>query len=262
MFQHRNLLWQFTARNVEVRNRGSVLGMAWAVLNPLVGLALYVFVFGYVFGGSFGVSAHETRWEFGLGVFVGLAIFNLISEAIAVAPSVIVANPNFVKKVVFPLEVLPAAAVGASAFNMVITFGLILAGVLLGGGQLHLSVLLLPLIVLPMIALALGLNWIFAALGVFFRDIGQLVGVLTSALLFASAVFYPAEKIQTEAPAAWAILKFNPLIHAIEMARGVVLWGRPISYSNLVWLNVACGLFAWIGLVSFLRLKRAFADVL
>src|SRR5690606_9872434 len=142
-----------------------------------------------------------------LGVFVGLAIFHLISEAIATAPGIIVSNQNFVKKVVFPLEVLPAAAVGASTIHMAITFGLVIIGVLLGGGHLSLHLLLLALIVLPMIGLALGLTWILAALGVFFRDIGQIVGALTSALLFASAIFCPAAQIQTQAPAAWTFLR-------------------------------------------------------
>lgn len=261
LVRHRGLLWQFTARNVEIRHRGSVLGVAWAVLNPLLVLALYVFVFGYIFGGSFGVRPDETKWEFGLGVFVGLAIFHLISEAIATAPGIIVSNQNFVKKVVFPLEVLPAAAVGASTIHMAITFGLVIIGVLLGGGHLSITLLLLPLVVLPMIGLALGLTWFLAALGVFFRDIGQIVGALTSALLFASAIFYPAAQIQSQAPAAWAFLRFNPLIHAVEMARGVILWGQYPPVKELVLLNMVGAAAALIGLLVFARLKGAFADV-
>lgn len=262
LVEFRGLLWQFTARNIELRHRGSVLGMAWAVLNPLIFVGLYVFVFGFVFGGSFGVIPNESKWEFGLGVLVGLAIFHLIAEALANAPIVITTNPNFVKKVVFPLELLPTAAVGAGVFHMAITFALILAGVLLGGGTLYPEVLLLPIIVLPIILLSLGLTWILSALGVFFRDIGQIVGALTSGLLFASAIFYPATQIETGAPLAWSILRFNPLIHIIEMARDVVLWHRPVDLPLLGWLNLGMAVFAWLGLICFLQLKRTFADVI
>jgi len=262
LLAHRRLLWQFTLRNVEIRHRGSALGLAWAVLNPLLILALYVFVFGFIFEGRFNAIPDETNWDYGLGVFVGLTLFHVVAEAIAVAPTIIVTNPNFVKKVVFPLEVLPAAAVGASVVHMAISLVLILIGVFISGGHVTPAILALPFIILPIIAIALGLTWVFAALGVFFRDIGQLVGAMTAGLLFASAIFYPVSKILIHAPVAWHILKFNPLIHAAAMARDVILWGRPASISHLIWLNIAGLVCAWLGLACFLRLKRAFADVI
>ena len=262
LYLHRGLLWQFTKRNVEMRHRGSVLGLLWAVLNPLLMLALYVFVFGYLFGGTFGVVEKESPWDYGLGVFLGLAIFHLISESIAIAPTVITSNPNFVKKVVFPLEVLPASAVGAAVIHMAITIAMIVVGLFLGGHGLTLSVFWLPVIVLPMIAIALGCSWLLAALGVFFRDIGQFVGALVTALMFASAIFYPASRVIEKAPWAWPFVRWNPLIHAVEAARDVLIWNRPFSTYNLALLYLAGTLTSLVGFACFARCKRAFADVM
>jgi lipopolysaccharide transport system permease protein len=262
LWRHRELLWQFTLRNVELRHKGSLLGFVWAVLNPLIMLTLYVFVFGFVFGGKFGVIADETKWDYGLGMFLGLTIFQLLAEAIAVAPSVIAGSPNFVKKVVFPLEILPAAAVGAAVVHVLITLAMVLLGALISGRLPSFETLLLPVILVSITGYALGFAWLIAALGVFFRDIGQLVNALITGMMFASAIFYPAALIQTQAPAAWAILKFNPLLQAVEMARDVVLWNRPLSASALVGLFAGGGLIAMLGFACFARLKRAFADVI
>lgn len=262
LWRHRDLLWQFIVRNVEIRHKGSMLGILWAILTPLLTLAVYVFVFGFVFGGSFGVVENESRWDYGLGIFLGLAIFQLVAEAIVVAPNLITTQPNFVKKVVFPLEVLPAAAVGSGAFHMLITLSMVAIGVILGGHPLTVHTLQLPLILLPIIAFSLGLAWLFSALGVFFRDLGQVVGALATAIMFASAIFYPAIRVETEAPAAWVFLKFNPLLHTVEMAREAVLWAQPVSWAALGWLYLAGGLTACIGFACFVRLKPAFADVI
>lgn len=244
-----------------MRHKGSILGIAWAVLNPLMMLALYVFVFGFVFGGSFDETVNESRWDYGMGVFLGLAIFHVLAEAISVAPTLITGNPNFVKKVVFPLEILPAAAVGAAVFHMLVTLAMVLIGLVIGGSNLTLSALALPIVIAPIICISLGLAWLFAALGVFFRDIGQVVGVLITGLMFASAIFYPASRVQSEAPAAWAVLKFNPLLHTVEMSREILLWNQPVSGDLLLWLYITGGVIACVGFACFSRLTRTFADV-
>lgn len=259
LLRYRELLWQFIVRNLEMRHRGSVLGFVWAVLNPLLMLVLYVFVFGYVFGGSFGVVANESRWDYGMGIFLGLSIFHLVSEAISTAPTIIVASPNYVKKVVFPVEILPAATVGASVMHMLITLAMVLAGAVFASHGLEWSALLLPVVVLPMIAMVLGLTWAIAALGVFFRDIGQLVGALVMVIMFASAIFYPVQQIP---PEAWTVLRFNPLIHTVEIARDVVLWHRPVAWDHLVALYAMGAVTLVLGYALFARLKRTFADVI
>ncbi|OHE80768.1 MAG: hypothetical protein A3G75_13600, partial [Verrucomicrobia bacterium RIFCSPLOWO2_12_FULL_64_8] len=213
LWRHRDLLWQFTLRNVELRHKGSHLGLIWSFLNPLLMLALYVFVFGYIFGGSFGARPTETRLEYALGIFVGLTLFHVIAEVLGMAPTIVVSQPNFVKKVVFPLEVLPAAAVGAAVFHMLISFGLVLLGVVAVGPGLGLGALWLPVVIAPVVLAALGLAWFLSALGVFFRDVGQVMPFVTMALMFASAIFYPASSIPV---GAWHLLRFNPLLLVVE----------------------------------------------
>ncbi|RME68789.1 MAG: ABC transporter permease [Verrucomicrobia bacterium] len=259
IWKYRELIWQFTIRNIEMRHRGSIFGVVWSVLNPLLLLTLYVFVFGFIFGGSFGVIPNESRWNYGLGIFVGLVFFHLIAEALAFAPGVIVSQPNFVKKVVFPLEVLPIATIGASLFHMMMSLALVLVGLAIGGGTFSLGMLQLPLIIFPLTAFALGLTWLISALGVFFRDIGQLVNVVVTGLMFASAIFYSSHKIPKE---AWTFLRFNPLIHFVEMARDVILWDRPIDLTVAAVLNVISLVVMTLGYAVFQRLKPAFADVI
>jgi len=258
LWRHRSLVWQFVIRNVEMRHKGSHLGLVWSFANPLLMLALYVFVFGFVFGGSFNAIPNETKVDYGLGIFVGLSVFHFVSEVLGQAPTVIVANPNFVRKVVFPLEILPVATVGASFFHFLISIGLALLGVALLGPGLSLGVLWLPVIFAPVLLWGLGVAWLLSALGVFFRDFNQLVQFLTMALMFASAVFYPVSKIPAE---AWLVLRFNPLIYAIELSRDAALWGLPVSIKELAFLYVSGLISCLIGLSVFRKLRPAFADV-
>ncbi|GAB1489336.1 ABC transporter permease [Opitutaceae bacterium] len=258
LWTHRGLIWQFTLRNVELRHKGSHLGLIWSFLNPLLMLVLYVFVFGFIFGGSFGGEG-ETRMEYALGIFLGLSLFHFLAETIGQAPALIVTNPNFVKKVVFPLEVLPAAAVGASLVHLVISLTLVLIGVAAFGPGVGMGLLWLPLILLPLLLIAVGLAWLLAALGTFLRDLAQATQFLSMALMFSSAIFYPASKIP---PAAWQILRLNPLLLAVELARDAVLWDRALNLRHLGYLYVAGIFCAWLGYTTFRRMKSAFADVL
>lgn len=260
LWRHRRLLWQFTLRNVELRHKGSHLGLAWSFLNPLLLLALYVFVFGYIFGGTFRPQGEtESRIEYGMIVFLGLAIYHFIAEVISVSPSLIVGNPNFVKKVVFPLEILPASAVGTALIHFGITLGLVFVGAWLSGLNITASALWLPVVLLPFFAMTLGMALLLSAVGVFWRDVGQITQFVLLALMFASAVFYPVWKIPAE---AWAILKFNPLLHVISEARRVTFWGESPSTMHLVFLYAA-GLAAFVlGAAAFRRLRGSFADVL
>jgi lipopolysaccharide transport system permease protein len=259
LWSHRALLWQFTLRNVELRHKGSHLGLIWSFLNPLLMLGLYVFVFGYVFGGSFGVLPDETKVDYALGIFLGLTIFHFASEVLGASPALIVANANFVKKVVFPLEILPAAQVAAAGFHSLIGLGFVILSVQFVGGGLPVGALWLPVILLPILLMSLGIGWLFSALGVFFRDIGQMMQFLTMALLFSSAVFYSAEKIPE---AAWVWLRFNPMLLAIELARDAVLWQRPLNLTHLLYLHGAGLAVCYTGYFTFRRIKGAFADVL
>ena len=262
LWQHRELVWQFTRRNFELTLKGSHLGLLWSFLSPLLMLALYVFVFGFIFGGHFGVIANETKVDYALGVFLGLAFFGLIAEVISTAPVIITTNPNFVKKVVFPLEVLPEAAVGASVCRMVIGMIFTVAGIVFLGPGLHPGLLWLPVIMLPVVLGCLGVSWLISSLGVFIQDIGQFMAFLVQAVMFASAVFYSASRIQQEAPTAWLALRFNPALLAIELARDSALWHQAVNFRHLGFLYASGILVCYLGHYTFRRLKPAFADVL
>lgn len=258
LWRQRELLWQFTVRNVEMRHKGSHLGLIWSFLNPLLMLGLYVMVFGYIFGGKFGVLEHETKVDYALGIFLGLTVYNFVSEVLGNSPALIVGNSSFVKKVVFPLEILPAAGVGGAFVHLLISLGLALVSLVLFSERLPLTILWLPVILLPLILLGLGLGWLCAALGVFFRDISQIIQFISTGLLWASGVFYSAQKY----PGAWTYLRFNPLLQAVDLTRDAALWARPVNFHHLAYLY-ATGLATCIlGHLAFRKMKPAFADVL
>jgi len=258
LWTHRELLWQFTLRNVELRHKGSHLGLIWSFLNPLLMLGLYVLVFGYIFGGSFGILPGETRVDYALGIFLGLTLFHFVSEVLGLSPTLIVGNPNFVKKVVFPLEILPAASVGGAVFHLLISLGLALVSLLIFGQGIPAGILWLPVIIAPLILLGLGISWFFSALGVFFRDINQVMQFLSMTLMWSSAVFFTAQRY----PAAWTYLRFNPLLLAIDLTRDAVLWSRPLNYHHLGYLYGVSFAVCYLGHLAFRRMKPAFADVL
>lgn len=259
LYKHRELLWQFTLRNVELRHKGSHLGLLWSVLNPLLMLGLYVLVFGYIFGGKFGVLPNESRADYAIAIFLGLTVFHFLSEVLGTSPAVIVGNPNFVKKVVFPLEILPAANVLGALFHMFISLGLVLACAIVVGRGVTWEVFWLPVILAPILLWSLGVAWFFGALGVFLRDIGQVMQFLSMALMFASAIFYSTKQIPT---AAWEYMRFNPVLLAVELARGAMLWDLPLNLTHLGYLYVTGFGVCYLGYVAFQRMKPAFADVL
>ena len=261
----RDLLWQFTKRNIQSGFRGSLLGVFWVVLSPLLMLALYTFVFGVVFGGSFeqlNAEGHLVRKDgasYALGIFLGLSVMSLISGTLSSSATLIVSNPNFVKKVVFPLEVLPVAQVGNLAFNFSISLGLCLIGAILVGDGFCMAWIWLPLIILPIVFISLGIGWLLASLGVFFRDIAQLTQFLGMVLLYASGVFYSAGKYQK---AIGTFLKLNPVLHIVDQLRQAILWQEIPDRDILIMLWVSSLVVFQLGYWIFQRLRSDFADVL
>jgi lipopolysaccharide transport system permease protein len=259
--QKLDLLWQLTVRAVELRHRGSHLGMVWAILNPLLMLALYFVVFSYFFG-SIKFNEEDTPQVFALGIFLGLILYHALAETIGIAPTLIVSQPNLVKKVVFPVHLLPVAQLGAFWFHAFISTILLVIGIATIGPGVTLSGLLwLPLIVAPVVLLSVGVAWTLSALGVFFRDIGQVIPFATQILLWTSCVFYSVSHVQGE-PLVWMFLKWNPLMHSVDLARHALLWHEPINlkYFAYTWIvGAAAFLFgAWF----FRKLQPAFADVI
>jgi len=256
----RELWWQFTVRAVEVRHRGSYLGVVWLVLNPLMMLALYVTVFGYIFGSHLRGHDNESPVDFALAVFLGLSLFHVLAETIAAAPLLIVGNPNLVKKVVFPLEILPLANVSAYWFHFLINMALLWVGGLVVGHPISATGLLwLPLIIAPHVLLTLGIGWFVSAFGVFFRDVTQITQIVAQIILYASAIFYSTSMLHG---IAWQILKWNPLLHTVELSRQALLWNQPLNFTHLGYTWIAGCAACIIGRVFFQKTKHAFADVI
>jgi lipopolysaccharide transport system permease protein len=259
LWGRRELIAQFTRRNIELRHRGSRLGAFWALINPLSMLALYFVVFGLIYGQRFKVRPDETAYDFALALFLGLALFHAFSEALAWAPTVITSTPNFVKKVVFPLEVLPVANMGGTAFHLIVSLGLILIGSLFGHTiSLGWDVLWLPVLLLPLFLIGQGVAWGLAAAGVFLRDIGQLTPFASTALLFGSAVMYPPSQI----PESMQWIRFNPLLQIVDLARQTVLWHQPMATNKLLFVYGAASFTFIAGAVFFALLRKSFAEVI
>jgi lipopolysaccharide transport system permease protein len=257
--EHRYLIWQLTRREVQSRYRGSWLGLLWSLLNPLLMLALYTFVFSVVFRARWGGSGADGNLDFALAVFSGLIAYNLFAESVTAAPSLVLSNTNYVKRVVFPLEVLPVARFLSCAVQAGFS-SLILAAVLFWHrGSLPWTLVLLPLALAPLALLTLGVSWFLASLGVFIRDIGNLVSVLTTSLLFLSPVFYPLSKLP-EPLQPYLIL--NPLAPIVDNFRRVIFDGLPPDWGSWMTVTLLSGVLAAAGFAWFVRSKNAFADVL
>ena len=240
------------------RYRGSLLGIAWAVGNPLLMLAVYTLVFGYIFRARWGEGV-DTAGEYALVLFCGLTVFGIFSEVVSRAPSLILANPNYVKKVVFPVDCLPWVLIGAALFHAAASLSVLLIAQLLIRGVLPWTVLWLPVVLLPLVLLAVGAAWLLASLGVYLRDVGHLVNALVTVLLFLSPVFYPAASLP--AP-LHRVLLLNPLTAVLESARAVLLWGQSPDWPLLVPCLLVGALAAWLGWLWFDRTRSGFADVL
>jgi lipopolysaccharide transport system permease protein len=256
--RQRQLIFAMIRREILGRYRGSVFGLLWALLNPLVMLTVYTFVFSVVFNARWG-GGNSSRLEFALVLFAGLMIFNLFAECINRAPSAILANVNYVKKVVFPLEILPLINLGAALFHMFISFfvWLVFYGVFFGWPPL--TSLWLPVIIFPLLMLVMGGSWLFSSLGVYIRDTAQIVAVATTMLMFLSPIFYPLSAL----PDAYQpLLLLNPLTPAIEMTRDSLIWGKAPDPIMLASYYGITALVCWIGFVFFQKTRKGFADVL
>ena len=259
LYKNRDLILQLTRREVQVRHKGSELGHFWGLLSPLMMLGLYLFIFGIVFGGKFGVLPNENFYDFALALFLGLSLFNLIAEVINISPNLILSQPNFVKKVVFPLEIIPLTKIISSLYFCLISVLICVALAPFGHGGITLKALLLPLIIFPIAMTALGISWALAAIGVFVRDINHITGFLATALMYASAIVYPPSRVPKN---IWFILKINPLPILIDQARTIVLWNGKPNYNDLGYCYLVSIIILVIGYKIFSKLRPVFAEVL
>ena len=258
IYKNRNLILNLIKREVMGRYRGSAMGLLWSFFNPVFMLTIYTFVFSVVFKARW-VGGSDSKVEFALVLFTGLLVFNLFSEVINQAPSLILNNANYVKKVIFPLEILPIVALGAAAFHMSVSLVVWLIFYLLFFSIPDWTALQLPLVLIPLMLMTLGLAWLLASLGVYLRDVGQIIGVVTMTLMFLSPIFYSIDSLPLEYQ---GIMHLNPLTYIVEETRNVMIWHKSVNWPLWVFWTVLSTLIAWLGFAWFQKTRKGFADVI
>ncbi|MDR5814325.1 MULTISPECIES: ABC transporter permease [unclassified Caballeronia] len=258
VWRNRGLIVQMTQREVIGRYRGSAMGLAWSFFNPVLMLVVYTFFFSVVFKARWG-TLDDNKGAFAVVLFVGLILHSLLAECINRAPTLILANVNYVKKVIFPLEILPIVALGSALFHSAISLLVLLIAEVILLHALPWTALLFPLILAPLLIGAMGFAWFLSAFGVYVRDIAQITGILTSVLMFLSPVFYPVSNLP---PQYQTWIRLNPLTFIIEEGRNTLIFGKQPDWTS--WLVCMAGsiLVCWFGFWWFQRARRGFADVL
>ena len=256
-----DLIVQMTQRSLGQRYRGSTLGLVWSFVQPLMMLCVYTFVFSVVFKSRWGVdvSVGDSKGAFAVIMFCGMAMFNLFSEAISMSCGSVVGNPNLVKKVIFPLEVLPLTQVATTFILGMAWFVLLFFGAWLILGRLSWTMLLLPIVMIPHVVFTTGISYLVASLGVYVRDTQYVIGVVLQILFFATPIFYPVNAVPEKFR---VILELNPLTVFIEQARNVFLYGRMPNWLFLGLATLVSLIVLQLGYYFFFKTKRGFADVL
>ncbi len=257
-WRNRELLVAMIKRDVVGRYRGSIMGIAWSLFNPLIMLVIYTFVFSVVFKSRWGTAGEGDQADFAILLFVGMIVHGLFAECVNRAPGLVLSNVNYVKKVVFPLDILPCVAFGSAFFHACVSLAMLLLVQLAMGQQIPWTVLIFPAILLPLAFATMGFAWLLASLGVYVRDIGQITGMFTLILMFVSPVFYPITALP---PRYQPWLYINPLTFIIEESRNTLIFGRAPDLAHWSAILVASLLMAWGGFAWFQKTRRGFADV-
>ncbi len=260
-----NIAWQMSRRAVAQRYRGSLLGVAWAFLTPLFMLVVYTFIFTKVFAVRWGQEVTDGSvgglgvFEFAVVLFAGLSLYSFLSEVTLGASTAITDNVNYVKKVVFPLRVLPIVTLISALFQLLISLLILVVFQLIVTKGLPWTALLAPLTIAPLVLLLAGLAWWFAALGTYLRDINQVLAPLVTALLFLGPILYPIESFAPEVR-PWLVL--SPLTVPIEAFRDVLIWGELPNWTHLGVYTLVAIVITVLGWIVFSRTRAGFADVL
>jgi lipopolysaccharide transport system permease protein len=260
LWVNRSLIVQLIRREISGRYKGSVIGLAWSVFTPIFMLLVYSFVFSEIFRSRWGQGGSEPgKMQFALILFIGIIILSIFSEVLNRSPTLILTNANYVKKVIFPLEILPIVAMGVAVFHGLVSFFVLMFALLITNNHLHWTAALTPLILLPLIILTTGLAWMLASLGVFLRDVSQTIGSITTVLMFLSPVFYPISAVPEHFR---GLLMASPLTFVIEQSRNVLIWGKQPDWVGLAVYFSLSVIVAWIGFAWFQKTRKGFADVI
>lgn len=273
LWSHRELTSQFASRHIQAKYKGQALGLFWALIDPLMLLAIYTFVFGFIFnrasgaGGAAGDGASGGIARYALEVFAGILVFTIFRETVGPSPTLIVSQPNFVKKVVYPLETFPVSQVLVALFNFAVGMVIWVIGYSIFS-ESHIpspGLLLLPIVILPVAVLGLGLSWFLSSLGVFLRDLQTPVSNILQMLFFMSAIFYRIEDVP---PPFRIVIQLNPFAQSVTAARAV-MFGEGELWWGSWWALGAWGATLGVGLVLcvcgyafFMKSRKAFADVI
>lgn len=260
IWHHRYLIEQMIRRDLSQRYKGSFLGIIWSIINPLIMLLIYTFVFSVVFKSRWRPDVENVPMgEFALTLFAGLIPFNLFSEVVNRSPGIVVGYPNYVKKVVFPLEILSIVIAGTAFINSLISLGVLLVASLVLLGTIPTTIFFLPLLYIPLILLSTGLSWFLSSWGVYIRDVGQIVSVVTQVLFFMTPIFYSLDSVPEQFQ---AVLQINPLSMIVTSFRQVLLWAEMFPLKEwAIWTGIGT-LIAIFGYIWFMGTKKGFADVL
>ena len=256
--RYRGVALELTRRDVLGRYRGSAFGLGWSLLGPLLLLAVYTFAFGEILGGRWNQQT-ESEVPFGIVLFLGIMVHGFFAEVLARSPSLMIANANFVKKIIFPLPVLSWTVVMSAFYHLLANLVVFIVLAIALAGILSPWVVLVPIVILPLLLLAVACSWLLAALGVYFRDIGQAVPVVVTAMLFLSSAIVP---VATLAPKYQRIFHLNPLTFFIDQVREVALWGRLPDWQGIGIRLLVCVVLVYLAHAFFRRASRGFADVL
>ena len=256
--RHGSLIWELGKRDVLGRYRGASLGILWTLLGPLMMLAVYSFAFGEILRAKWPVVGSGTS-RFALILFIGLIVHGFFAECLIRSPTLVLGNPNYVKRIIFPLEILPWPLVLSALFHAGMNLLVFTAVHFFMEGPVPATIVLLPLVLAPLAVLAMGLAWFMASLGVYFRDITQITGPVATAMLFLSSAIIPVDAL----PDAYQrVFHLNPLTFIIDQARNVALWGLSPDWPGLATYFAGSLLFAYVGCLWFQSTRRGFADVL
>jgi len=259
LWEYRSLIYQLTKRDLVQKYRGSYLGFVWALITPFLLLLVYMFVFNVVMKARWGITPDEGPMEFALGLFCGLILWSIFSEAATSAPNLILNNPSYVTKTVFPLEILPVITVGSGLVRAAIGLVILLIGIILFSECLNWRLIILMLPFMGMVLFSAGTAWFLSALGVFMRDVSHIVSVMVTLLFFLTPIVYPASSV----PDRFRLVIYtNPFTHMVESARAVTIWGKMPDWSWLM-LSMAVSVVVFqVGYIFFMKSKSAFADVM
>jgi lipopolysaccharide transport system permease protein len=252
-----NLILSLARRELAARYKGSVLGIVWALVTPIVMIAIFTFLFAEIFKARFGLSA--SPWDYALYLFCGLLPWTAFQESLQLSSTTIVSHANLVKRVVFPLETLPVAQTLASLANQMFGTVALLIALVVIRHELHLTILWLPVLIVPQWIATLGAAWLLASLGVFLRDIVPGITLVLMAWMYLTPIIYPESIVP---PRYLPYIQLNPFTPLINCYRRVLIDGLPPDWQGLAYFTVFAMISFAFGYWWFAKTRKNFADVI